>query len=184
MQIQKHDEFSVILHLDEQASRDLERVRQLMPASPYRDDPPHVTLLQGIHPSVTMSDEEILRAITPALNRLIKPEAHVRVSYLSNLTGGPYKITSAIVMAMSSVLGREHISLLAHLRGGGFGLSSNAMFYYPHASVRLGVPFDARSLELASELFPKGRGIELVSWEVLRLTSTSKRRPFHELVTK
>ncbi len=174
-------EFSIISLLDNQAAQDIETLRAMLPRSPFRDDPPHITLLQGIHPLKSLNDQDVLKTITPALNRLIRVEPHIKVSHLSNLAGGPYRITSAVVMAASEDLRREHISLLAHLRGNGFSLDDSSSFYYPHASVRLGVPFDLASLEVAARLFPRGRGISLRGWEILRRTPDQEKRLFYEI---
>jgi hypothetical protein len=175
-------EFSVILRLDESASRDINRIRTLLPASNFRDDPPHVTLLKGIHSRQLMSDDDLLKHISPLLNRLLKGRPVVRVSYVANLPGGVYRDTSAVVLISSSDLQRQHISLIAHLRGLGFRVDKDSLAHIsPHATVRLGVPFDTQALDWAEKLFPKGRGIELVGWEILRLEKDIKSRPFYEL---
>lgn len=175
------NEFSIIFRLDEKSRRDMQSIRDLLPSSSFRDDPPHVTLLQGIQCPNTMSDSHLIKSLSPLLNRLLKNEPRVYVDCLENLTGGPYKLTSAILFKKSPTLEREHISLMAHLRGSGYRVRISNRAYRPHASVRLGAAYNQAALDKAFHLFPTGGGVGFQGWKILRLTSASHRRPFYEL---
>jgi len=180
---QHTNEFSVILLLDKTSKDKIEDIRTSMPASPYRDDWPHLTLLQGCHTPRSMSDVELYNILCPILNRLLKPKLHATVAGLSNLFGGYYKDTSSIILSTSNDLQREHISLLSSLRGSHFKVDRKESIYRPHVTIRLGVPMNQGSLQLANELFPEGKSIRFDKWEIYRLISSRGKRQFYKVLS-
>jgi 2'-5' RNA ligase len=179
----KHtDEFSVILPLDNKIADDIETIRAELPASPYRDDRPHVTLVKGIHTPYSMSDHELYSKLEPILDSLLKVEPHAHISRPSNARGGFYKRTSVIVLSASDPLRVEHRSLINALKGQGFKIKKHdRLFYSPHATIRLGVPLNPKLLKQARALFPQGKEIKFKGWIIYRLISKDGKRLFYEV---
>ena len=175
------NQFSIIVHLDRKTNEDIEHIRKLLPASPYRDDEPHVTILHDIRAPGRMTNHELLDSIEPSLNRILKLRSHAKVHGITNMAGGHYKTASAIVLTSSPELQSEHSKLATNLLAMGFKLGKEAEFYKPHVTIRLGVPLTDMAQTETQRLFPKGRDIRLAGWAVLRLKSQRLVRPMYEL---
>jgi len=175
------NEFSIILHLDKQSSDDIEQIRAVLPDSPYRDDKPHITLAADILTSRPMADQELLVALEPLLQKILRIRPHALVRRISNKAGGHYTSSSAIELSSSAELQAEHSILLKALTDAGFRLGRNAKFYKPHITIRLGVTLSDEAQEKAERLFPKGREVDVGGWAILRLATKRIARPSYEL---
>ncbi|MGA3150075.1 MAG: 2'-5' RNA ligase family protein [Candidatus Saccharimonadales bacterium] len=175
------DEFSIVLHLDNKSSRDIAKIRNLLPNSPYRDDKPHITLLQGIVAPRHISDDELLSILSSLLKSILKIHPHAYVHDISNTPGGHYTTTSIVELTSSTELQQEHVKLIKALGSADFRLGRASHTYSPHITIRLGVLLSGDALDTAAQLFPKGREVEVDRWAILRLADRRHTRPSYEL---
>ncbi len=176
------DEFSIILIADKISSDDIATVRDRLPPSPYRDDPPHLTLAYGVRGPKNLSDHDLWWKLQPWLDEMLKAGAHARVAKISNRRGSLYGNTSLIELRLTKRFKKHRHNLLAAMRRHDFRVSRLLnVFYLPHISIRLGVPLTGAVKQDAGRLFPAGRPISFDGYEIYRLISDEGPRRFYKI---
>ena len=162
-------EFSICLRPDAATAQDVLRLRQQLPDSPYRDDPPHVSLLRGITTPVAYSDDELLQKVERVCNLTEKLPLSATIDRLTNKSNQFYSESSIISFHLSSEFTRLWQQTIHLLHQNDFAIEeSETKSFSPHMTVRLGVPLKQRPLSEAQNLFA-GKAVKFSSWCIFRL---------------
>ena len=171
------DEFSICLVVDETAAEKVLALRQLLPTSVFRDDPPHVTLISNITAPTSLSDEQLIHEVT----RIVEPMRYLplklRTKRVKNLPSHKYTPTSLVTLAASPSLLALRKDTIDRLQTAGYSVDTlQKLVYVPHMTLRLATKIQGETLQKANELFPQGSTITMGDWFVLRLIKDSKPR--------
>ena len=162
-------EFSICLTLGNKTTQDVDAIRHAMPASPYRDDTPHVTLLRTIKTSSPMSDAALLQDIERLLeisqNVSFTVTVHKPVNRFSPLFG----VSSLVLLYASREMKSYRKNMIKILRAHNYSVGLvERLAFLPHISVRLGVPYTERTKAMAERSLSPRSNLTLSSWIVLR----------------
>ncbi|HEX8226300.1 MAG TPA: 2'-5' RNA ligase family protein [Candidatus Saccharimonadales bacterium] len=164
------NEFGLCLLPDESIVEAVNSIRQLLPASPYRDDPPHVTLLRAITTLHDMDDDTLLQRVDELLHLTATLPLEATVRKPSNAFSPIYRLSSTILFRPSSDMKTCRKSVIDTLRNDGYTLGRSATAaFIPHFSVRLGVPYDDTARAMAEQLFTKDSVVTLSRWVIYRV---------------
>lgn len=174
-------EFSICLVPTDDITNDIETLRQALPASPYRDDIPHITLLRGITSGTDMTDEALVRDVDSilAFSRHLPLGGSVRS--IANKSNQFYTDTGVLLLDTSPELlafrQRASNDLTLH----GYRVEAQELgAYTPHVTVRLGVPLAGAILQRAERTFI-GRTTAFSRWLLFRLVVADGKRLMHEV---
>lgn len=139
-------EFSICLALDPTAAQAVNTVRHMLPASPYRDDTPHVTILRTIKCPSPVSDTDLLRDMERLLELSKGLPLTAAARKLANIFSPLFRVSSQIQLYASPEMKtyRKHIMRTLKANNYSVGLLSRLVFL-PHISVRLGVPYTGQA---------------------------------------
>jgi hypothetical protein len=162
-------EFSICLTLDHEATQAVDAIRQTLSASPYRDDTPHVTLLRTIKTPVPMSDMELLQDMERLLELSKKPPLAAMVDKLANRFSPLFRMSSLVILHASPELEAYRKSMLRILKANNYSVGLvERLAYFPHISVRLGVPYTEEARALTKQSFPPKNTLTFSKWIILR----------------
>ncbi len=160
--------FSICLALDDKTTRAVEDIRRTLPASPYRDDTPHVTLLRSIKTPSVMSDTELLQGI----ERLVELSKHLPLSATMNKSANRFsplfRTSSLVLLHPSPEMKQYHKSVIKTLRANNYSVSLERFVFSPHISIRLGVPFTEQARVMVEKSFVLGAELTFNRWMILR----------------
>jgi len=163
-------EFSLCLTLDHKTTQAVDAIRQTLPASPYRDDTPHVTLLRTIKTPSPMSDTDLLtdmeRLLGLSKNLPLTATIHKPANGLDPLFRW---FSSRILLYVSPEMKsyRKHILRILRANNYSVGIVSRLTFF-PHISVRLGVPYTEHAKTMAERIFSPETKLTFNEWIILR----------------
>lgn len=148
-------EFSVILLADDNTARLVEQLRQMLPASPLRNDKPHITLQNRIMHSAVLSDNELIRDVSDALPK-IKFPLKVAYSSANDHFSEKYGDSSVIRVSVGRDILKLKSQLVKYLTSSDYELNQEfSTVYEPHITVGLGVPFTKTMREKTDEVLGK-----------------------------
>ena len=174
-------EFSICLLPADDVANDIQALRQDLPASPYRDDIPHITLLRGITSNADMSDEELAQDVESVLSISERLPLGATVQSIANKSNQFYTDTGVVLMkALPELLAfRQKVADL--LAQHGYSIESQELHtYIPHITIRLGVPLEGAMLQQAEALF-SGRAIAFSHWVLFRLVMEDGERMMRQV---
>lgn len=174
------NEFSICLALDATTEDKVLAIREKLPASPFRDDPPHLTLLRGLTSPTSMSDEELMRD----LERLLHLEQHlplnVKANRIMNARSPKYPPTSFVSVSIPPELAKLRKYIISTLDKAGYAVEKKErLIYIPHITLRLAVKANGAIKERAETAFQKDSDISLPNWFALRHVKDSNPRNFY-----
>jgi 2'-5' RNA ligase len=117
------NEFSVILLLDTLSTEKINQIRELVPPSPVRVDPPHVTLLRGISSASYNEDHKLISLIQSFLKTCNLSEMQAQLSLIHNHESKLYGISSAIELETNTELEAARPKLISLLQREGFSFA-------------------------------------------------------------
>jgi hypothetical protein len=163
-------EFSICLKLDPKATQDVDAIRQALPASPYRDDTPHVTLFRTIKTPVPMSHTDLLqdmeRLLALSKNLPLTATVHKPANGLDYLFRW---FSSRILLHVSPEIKSYRKHILRTLRANNYSVGIiSRLTFFPHISVRLGVPYTKKAKTMAERSFGPGTKLTFNTWIILR----------------
>lgn len=162
-------EFSVCLTLDPETTQAVNAIRQTLPASPYRDDTPHVTLLRTIKCPSQMSDNDLLRD----MERLLELSKHLPLTATvhkpANIFSPLFRFSSLVLLYASPEMKsyRKYIIKILKANNYSIGLFERLIFL-PHISMRLGVPYTKHAKIMTGQSFAPESKITFNKWIILR----------------
>jgi hypothetical protein len=162
-------EFSICLTLSPETTSAVNAVRESMAASPYRDDTPHITLLRTIKCPRQMSDADLLQDIERILELSKNLPFTARVKKLANVFSPLFRTSSLINLTASSEMKSYRKHVLKTLKANNYSVGIvEHIAYLPHISVRLGVPYTAKTKQMTERSFPNGTELNFENWIILR----------------
>ncbi len=162
-------EFSICLLLDHKDTQAVDAIRQILPASPYRDDTPHVTLLRTIKTPTPMSDTDLLKD----MDRLLKLSKNLpltaTVHKLANRFSPLFRTSSLVLLHASPKIKAYRKQVLKILKANNYSVGLfERLFFLPHISIRLGVPYSERAKAMTKQYFKPQTNLTFNKWVILR----------------
>lgn len=161
-------EFSICWLLDDKATRAVEAIRQTLPASPYRDDTPHVTLLRAIKSPSAVSDTDLLRNMEQLLELTKNLPLTVAVHKPANRFSPLFKLSSVVVLSASPEMKAYRKNVIRILKANNYSISRERLVFFPHISIRLGVPYTTQAKVMTEQSFNPEAKLILNRWVILR----------------
>ena len=168
-------EFSIILCVDETTAEIVVDFRELLPKTPFRDDPPHVTLIRVVSLPESMSDDELLSFMRPKLNFQVP----LKISFkkVADHPSEKYGTTTVLEYKVAPELIEFRKSLIKTLRSEFCIIPKEvADDYSPHMTLILGKTLDSNSKKEAAEIFSKTSGVYFTQWKLLRYEENDKTK--------
>ena len=162
-------EFSICLLLDHKSTQAVEEIRQTLPASPYRDDTPHVTLFRTIKSPSHMSDAALLQDIESFLKLSKNLPLTATVHKPGNRFSPLFRTSSLILLHPSPQMKACRKNILRILKANGYSIGwFERLAFLPHISIRLGVPYTKRARAMTEQSFNPKAKLMFSSWIILR----------------
>jgi hypothetical protein len=163
-------EFSICLKLDDEATKAVDAIRKALPPSPYRDDTPHLTLVRTIKTPSPMSDNDLLED----MERLLELSKGLPISATVRKPANSFDplfrwFSSQLIIDTSLEIAsyRKHILRTLHASNYSVGIVSRLTFF-PHISVRLGIPYTEEARAIAEGSFAPGTKLTFNKWTIMR----------------
>ena len=163
-------EFSICLTLGHEAAQAVETVRQTLPASPYRNDTPHLTLVRTIKTQTPMSDAELAQDMERLLGLSKELPLTVTVRKLANSFDPLFRwFSSQVLLRASPEIKSYRKRMLRTLQANNYSVGIvSRLTFFPHISVRLGVPYTGKAKAIAEQSFVPGTKLTFNGWIILR----------------
>lgn len=162
-------EFSICLRLDSKATRAVDAIRQTLPASPYRDDTPHITLLRTIKTPSPMGDTDLLQDMERLLELSKNLPLTATVHKSANRFSPLFRVSSLVVLRASPEMQAYRKNIIRILRANNYSVGLlERLAFFPHISVRLGVPYTQEARAMTERSFVPGSKCILSMWIILR----------------
>ena len=162
--------FSICLKLDNEATQAVNAIRKTLPASPYRDDTPHITLLRTIKTPSPMSDTDLSQDMERLLGLSKDLPLTANVRKPANSFDPLFRWFSSQVLLHTSPeikSFRKRILRILQANNYSVGIVSRLTFF-PHISVRLGVPYTEKAKAMAKRSFSPETKLTFNGWIILR----------------
>lgn len=163
-------QFSICLKLDDEAAQAVQAIRQLLPPSPYRDDTPHITLLRTIKTPRPMSDEDLLKD----MERLLEPSKALPLTAAVRMPANSFDplfrwFSSQLIVTASPEIKQYRKHILSTLQANNYSVGVvSCLTFFPHISVRLGVPYTPEAKAVAQQSFAPSTKLTFTTWTILR----------------
>jgi len=168
-------DFSIILCVDEVTAGVVEGFRKNLPKTPFRDDPPHVTLIRVVSIPKAMSDEELVIFMRPKLN--FQVPLHVCFEKVTDHPSEKYGTTTVLEYKVASELIEFRKSLIKALQSESCTIpKAVAEIYRPHMTLILGKTLDSDSKKEATEIFTRNSDVHFTQWKLLRYDENDKTK--------
>ena len=176
-------EFSICFIADGLNTKKINNLRSKLPESPYRDDAPHVTLLRGITTSSNIgSNAELVKKVGNLIKLHTALPLQLQVGRIDNISNQFYSASGVVLLNPSNALTRLRQKTIRQLTDNGYKIENQEVSeYYPHMTIRLGVPLRGAAMKHARENFPMGVAVSFDKWLLLRLHKDGKQRTVQEL---
>ncbi len=173
-------EFGICLLPDTVTTQRVLGLRKKLPASPYRDDRPHITLLRGITSPQQFSDVELFHNIKRILNLSNSLPLIATAQDVVNISNQFYSASCVILLQSSKLLNIRRVAA-KKLNQNGYSIEKQELkTYTPHITIRLGVPLAGEILTTAQATFI-GNDIIFSKWILFRLIIKDDARKAHEI---
>lgn len=152
------------------ATRAIEEVRGVLPDSPYRDDTPHLTIMRTIETPTPMSDAEL----SQDMERLLHASEALPLTATVNKPASSIDplfrwFSSQLLLRASPEIRLHRERMLRTLRANNYAVGIvSRLTFFPHISVRLGVPYNEQARAMAERSFSPGTELTFNRWIILR----------------
>jgi len=161
-------EFSICLTLDRKCTQAVDAIRQTLPASPYRDDIPHVTLLRSIKCPAQVSDRDLLRDMERLLGLSKNLPLTATVHKSANRFSPLFRFSSLVLLHASPEMKSYRKNVIRILKASNYSIGRERLIFLPHISIRLGVPYTKHAKVMTEQSFPTEAKIIFSQWIILR----------------
>ncbi len=161
-------EFSVIFCVDDDTAQAVESMRTQLPKTPFRDDPPHVTLLRSVTTPELLSDEEAVSFMNPFLD---KPNFSMDIAFekVIDLGSPKYGTTTVLAYNPDPKLIAYRKKLIDTLQSHSCIIPDDVVNQYtPHMTLVLGKTISDEMKQKATELFSNLPATYFSHWKLLR----------------
>jgi hypothetical protein len=161
-------EFAICFLLDRKSTQAVEAIRRTLPASPYRDDTPHVTLLRTRSPAL-MSDSDLLRD----MERLLELSGNLPLTAVvhkpANRFSPLFRVSSLVLLHASPQMRSYRKRVMRTLKANNYSIGwFERLLSLPHISIRLGVPYTKQAEAMTEHNFKPGAQLTFSTWVILR----------------
>lgn len=161
--------FSVCLSLNPEVRKTVDDIRQMLPASPYRDDTPHMTLLRTIKSPSRINDADLLRDMKRILEVSKNLPLTAVIQKPANRFSPLFGLSSLVVLTASPEMKAYRKNVIDTLRANNYSVGLvERLSFLPHITVRLGVPFTRKARATAAQGFRAGNRLNFDTWIILR----------------
>ena len=161
------NEFSIVLLANDETADKVTRLRELLPPSPVRVDPPHMTLLRGISAPGDITDQELLEGMKPLVTPFLSEISKVYAKHVTTLDSRIYGPTAVVELEIPSALREARASLVTKLLDKHYSvLEVEQNNYQPHITLALSVPLPDN--EDHSEIMPPDSVIHFSGFALFR----------------
>lgn len=161
--------FSICLTLDPETVQAVDAIRQALPASPYRDDTPHVTLLRTIKSPSQMSDTDLLQDMGRLLALSKGLPLTAAVHKPANRFSPLFRVSSLVLLHASPEMKSYRKNIIRILRANHYSMSLfERLIFLPHISIRLGVPYNDNARNITERSFRPETRLSFSKWAILR----------------
>lgn len=162
-------EFAICLTLDRKNRQAVNAIRQSLPASPYRDDTPHITLLRAIKSPSETSDSDLLQDI----ERLLKLSENLPLTAIvykpANRFSPMFRWTSSLVLLRASPEMKAYRkNVIKILKANNYSVGLERLVFLLHISIRLGIPYTGKAKAITEQSFGPGTKLTFNKWLILR----------------
>lgn len=162
-------EFSICLTLDHKAAQAVDAIRRTLPASPYRDDTPHVTLLRTIKTPSLVGDSDLLQDMERLLGLSKTLPLTATVHALANRFSPLFRISCLVILHISPEMKSYRKNVIKILQANNYSIGLfERLAFLPHISIRLGVPYTEKARAMTEQSFSPETKLTFNSWIVLR----------------
>lgn len=172
------NEFSINLLTDTDTSAYILRIRETLPSSPYRDDPPHCTLLRGVTTPRTMSDDELRSFVAPLLMH-DTCSLDMQLDEVAEKSNQFYQPTTLLVLMSTPEILAYRTKIADALQEKGCIIEPQERSHYlPHVSIRLGVTVDQQQKSAINAHYAN-TPISFSRYAIFRLKLVGNTRHMH-----
>jgi len=162
-------EFSICLALDSKTTQAVNAIRQVLPASPYRDDTPHVTLLRAIKCPSQMSDADLLQGMERLLEISKNLPLTAAVHKPANRFSPLFRFSSLVLLHASPEMKAYRKQVMKTMKANNYSVSLfERLAFLPHISIRLGVPYTEHAKAMTERSFTPRSKVAFNKWIILR----------------
>ncbi len=162
-------EFSICLALDPKTTQAVHAIRETLPASPYRDDTPHVTLLRTIKCPSQTGDTDLLQDMERLLELSKNLPLTATVQKPANIFSPLFRVSSQVQLHASPELKSYRKHIMRILKGNHYSIGLfEHLAFLPHISIRLGVPYTKQARLMTEQSFIPETKIIFSKWIILR----------------
>ena len=161
-------EFSICLTLDPKITQAVDAIRQILPISPYRDDTPHITLLRAIKSPSQVSDRDLLRDMERLLELSKNLPLTATVHKPANRFSPLFRLSSVVLLHASPEMKLYRKNVIRTLKANNYSIGRERLVFFPHISIRLGVPYTDNAKAMTEQNFSPEKKIIFNKWVILR----------------
>ena len=178
MSLELTKEFSICLLAESETTAEIESIRGELPTSPYRDDPPHITLLRGVTSSALVSDSALAKSVGALLT--MQPDIiGGEVKAVEDKSNHLYSSTTALTFTLSGDILNYRKTLISQLKANNFKVEPQEVAtFIPHLTIRLGVALDDAERTRAEACF-LGKHMAFAGYALFRLVQNNGSRQMH-----
>lgn len=168
--------------LDKTDAKKINHMRSLLPASPVRVDPPHLTLLRGISSKTFVPDKELAKEVGSILQGILPGDMSAVVSDVRTADSRIYGKTSSVVFEASDKLLRLRGVVIQELSARGYLVEEHEIKeYHPHATITLSVPLPKE--KDFSEFIKSGSVVGFSGFALLKMLIGSDGKRLTRIIT-
>jgi hypothetical protein len=162
-------EFSICLALDPKTTQAVNAIRETLPASPYRDDTPHVTLLRTIKCPSQMSDADLLQDMEKLLGISKNLPLTATVHKPANMFSPLFRTSSQVRLHASPEMKSYRKHIMRTLKANNYSIGAfERLAFLPHISVRLGIAYTKHAKAMTKHSFSPKTKLTFNKWIILR----------------
>lgn len=180
----KTNEFSICLQPTADIAERIDDLRMLLPASPYRDDPPHITLIRGMVSDGDIGDNELLSRVATISQIGDKLPLSGTITDVINKSNHFYSESSVLIISPSDELLLFRSNLQKLLVSDDFSDESHDNNTHDlHITIRLGIPIVGDLLQDVKDQFLK-KTVQFIDWSIFRLELEDGDRKMREIKSR
>jgi hypothetical protein len=172
-------EFSICLLADKKTTSFVNSWRKKLLPSPYRDDPPHITLLRGITSPHQVEDIKLYEEVGGILESVGVRQLDLAFENVCNVADARYTDSAVVYFDLPESISTKRSALIAELQAHNFSIEPDEITSYEvHMTLRLGVSLTMDQIQsIRGDCTGKSMGF--TDMALFRLELQKDRRMMH-----